>query len=359
MRALSRRWRVLLILVVAFGALAALLARPESERVPRSYYVAPLGADDNPGTAERPFRTLATALARLRPGDTLYVRAGTYREALRDVPVAAGTAAEPVRVLAYPGERPVLEGLLWLRDASFWTIDGLNVTWAADLAGPEDHMVKFSGGVGWTFTNAEVWGARSFAAILVSGGASGWTLSRLFVHDTYPTNQPNQDQLIYVSDARAGVIEFNLLVNSPNGRGVKLGRPRAGDREPDHVVVRYNTIVANAGGNVSVSYDARDNVIERNILVDAGDAANVGAFNLDAGTGTVVRDNVGWGAQALIEAGAALVDGGGNLRLDPALDASYRPTNSELLGPNGAPLYGHLARPPLMPATDDGATPAP
>lgn len=356
---MSRRWRLLLILVVACGALAALLARPESEYVPRTYYVAPLGADANPGTAELPFGTLAVALARLRAGDTLYVRAGTYHEAVRDVPLAAGTPTEPVRVLAYPGERPVLEGLLWLQDASYWTIDGLNVTWAADLAGPADHMVKFSGGVGWTFTNAEVWGARSFAAILVSGGANGWTLSQLFVHDTYPTNQPNQDQLIYVSDARAGTIEFNLLVNSPNGRGVKLGRPQAGDRVPERVTVRYNTIVANAGGNVSVSYDAHDNVIERNILVGAGGAANVGAFKLDAGTGTVVRDNVAWGADASIEPGSALVDGGGNLRLDPRLDASYRPTNPALLGPDGAALYGHLARPPLAPAADAGATPAP
>ncbi len=50
------------------------------------YYVAPDGDDGNPGTAERPFRTIALAVSRLQPGDTLVVRAGAGR--LR--PVIAG-----------------------------------------------------------------------------------------------------------------------------------------------------------------------------------------------------------------------------------------------------------------------------
>jgi hypothetical protein len=190
-----------------------------------------------------------------------------------------------------------------------------------------------------------VWGARSYAAVLVTGGATDWTLSHLFVHDTLTTNAVNQDQLIYLSDARHGTIEFNVLVNSPNGRGVKLGRPAGGDHEPSDVDVRYNTIVGNPGGNVSSSYDAHDNVIERNILVDGGSTANVEGFNLDQGTRTVVRDNIGWGSPALMEPGSSLIDGGGNAMLDPQLDANYRPTNPALLASDGTPLYGHLARP--------------
>ncbi len=49
-------------------------------------YVAPDGDDQNPGTAERPFRTLAFAVNRLQPGDTLVVRA----DAGRTLPVIAG-----------------------------------------------------------------------------------------------------------------------------------------------------------------------------------------------------------------------------------------------------------------------------
>jgi hypothetical protein len=325
--------------------LTVVVRRQAPEQVARVYYVSPDGSDAGPGDQARPFATLAEALPRLHAGDTLYVRAGVYHEALRDPPLHGGTPAQPVHVLAYPGERPVLAGLLWLHGADYWLVDGLNVTWDAQLAGPEDHMVKFSGGHDWTFTNAEVWGARSFAAILVTGNATDWTLSHLFVHDTQPTNADNQDQLIYISDASHGSIEFNVLVNSPNGRGVKLGRPAAGDHAPSDVRVRYNTIVGNPGGNVSSSYDAHDNVIERNILVDGGSIANVESFNLDQDTRTVVRDNIGWGSPALMESGSALVDGGGNAVLNPRLDANYRPTNPALLAADGTPLYGHLARP--------------
>ena len=45
------------------------------------------------------------------------------------------------------------------------------------------------------------------------------------MHDTYASNDTNQDHLIYVSEAFNGVIQNSLLVNSPNGRGVKLARP--------------------------------------------------------------------------------------------------------------------------------------
>ena len=340
-----RRWRLLLILALACGVLLLAVGRPDSDRPPRNFYVAPGGSDSAVGDEARPFATLGTALDRLRAGDVLYVHGGVYHEALRNPTLSPGTLVARVQVLAYPGERPVLAGLLWLHGADYWTVDGLNVTWDPNLAGPDEHMVKLIGGHDWAFTNAEVWGARSYAAILVTGGATNWTLSHLFVHDTQPANAANQDQLIYVSDASDGAIEFNLLVGSPNGRGVKLGRPQAGAQQPSNVHVRYNTIVGNPGGNVSNSYDAHDNVIERNILVNGERRANIGAFKLDAATGTLVRDNVGWGSTTMIEAGSALVDGGGNLSVDPQLDANYRPTNPALLAPDGTPLYGHLAHP--------------
>jgi len=43
-----------------------------------TYYVATTGDDANSGTLAQPFRTLGQGVSVLRPGDTLYVRAGTY-----------------------------------------------------------------------------------------------------------------------------------------------------------------------------------------------------------------------------------------------------------------------------------------
>jgi len=40
-------------------------------------------ADTNPGTAEKPFKTISAGVAKLQPGDTLWVRKGVYREDVR------------------------------------------------------------------------------------------------------------------------------------------------------------------------------------------------------------------------------------------------------------------------------------
>jgi hypothetical protein len=48
-----------------------------------TYHVAqqdPKAADTNPGTAETPFKTIAGAMKAFKPGDTLWIKKGTYRE---------------------------------------------------------------------------------------------------------------------------------------------------------------------------------------------------------------------------------------------------------------------------------------
>jgi hypothetical protein len=47
-----------------------------------TYYVSPLGNDAALGTITAPWRTLTASASRLDPGDTLYIRGGTYNEAV-------------------------------------------------------------------------------------------------------------------------------------------------------------------------------------------------------------------------------------------------------------------------------------
>jgi parallel beta-helix repeat protein len=69
-----------------------------------TYYVAPNGNDANPGTLTHPFGTLNQATRTLEPGDTLYVRAGTYVESLINSIPGGLSWSMPVTVAAYPGE---------------------------------------------------------------------------------------------------------------------------------------------------------------------------------------------------------------------------------------------------------------
>lgn len=65
-------------------------------------------SDDAPGTAERPWKTIAKAAEKAGPGDVVVIRGGVYRE--RVLVKTSGTAQKPIRFEAAPGEQVVLTG---------------------------------------------------------------------------------------------------------------------------------------------------------------------------------------------------------------------------------------------------------
>jgi hypothetical protein len=75
-----------------------------------TYYVATTGSDGNPGTIGQPFATMLKGVSVLGPGDTLYMREGTYDEQSNQIQMPSGTASQPITWVAYSGERVVIEG---------------------------------------------------------------------------------------------------------------------------------------------------------------------------------------------------------------------------------------------------------
>lgn len=73
-----------------------------------SYYVATNGNDSNPGSIDKPLRSIQKAVNMARPGDVIYVRGGTYSESI--VIRNSGTVDKPIVLAAYPGEKPVIDG---------------------------------------------------------------------------------------------------------------------------------------------------------------------------------------------------------------------------------------------------------
>ena len=66
------------------AALLVVLAAP-FQVLAAEYYVAQKAAaadDKNPGTLEKPFKTINAGLPKLKAGDTLHIGAGVYRESL-------------------------------------------------------------------------------------------------------------------------------------------------------------------------------------------------------------------------------------------------------------------------------------
>lgn len=96
-------YRGLLWIVLAFLSGPGL--GPESMSRAATYYVDgndPAASNANPGTEAQPWKTISKATPLVQPGDTVFVKAGTYRETV--ILTQSGTATAPITLAAYPGQ---------------------------------------------------------------------------------------------------------------------------------------------------------------------------------------------------------------------------------------------------------------
>ena len=73
-----------------------------------NYYVALNGNDNNNGSSSSPWRTIQKGFDEAQPGDTVFVREGTYNEQVFSQ--RSGTPNNIITICGYPGEHPVLSG---------------------------------------------------------------------------------------------------------------------------------------------------------------------------------------------------------------------------------------------------------
>ncbi|WP_294750000.1 right-handed parallel beta-helix repeat-containing protein, partial [uncultured Exiguobacterium sp.] len=108
----------------------------EAESTAKSLYVAPNGSDENTGTLKHPFKTIRQATQQATAGTTVYLRKGTYYEALNVR--QSGTKQHPIVFRNFKQERVVLNGenikdrdatlpILQIKDRKYVTIQGLTI----------------------------------------------------------------------------------------------------------------------------------------------------------------------------------------------------------------------------------------
>jgi hypothetical protein len=85
-------------------------AKRELAKGPQRFVDAVRGNDGAAGTEEAPWKSLRHALRQLKPGDTLYLRGGTYYE--KSFLTQSGSEAAPITIGSYPGELAVIDGSL-------------------------------------------------------------------------------------------------------------------------------------------------------------------------------------------------------------------------------------------------------
>lgn len=107
------------------------------------WLVSPTGNDANPGTLAAPFATLGKAVALALPGQTIYVRGGTYFPNATIHITNSGAPGNRINLLAYPGEQPYFNftnqpvntenrGIRFTTAAAHWNVQGLEIGFAGD-----------------------------------------------------------------------------------------------------------------------------------------------------------------------------------------------------------------------------------
>src|SRR6476646_8677352 len=90
-------------------------AQPGIEIAANQFFVSPSGTAAGTGSITSPW-DLKTALSQplaVKPGDTIYLRGGTYNVPAADLGFTSrltGTAASPIKVMSYPGEWAIIDG---------------------------------------------------------------------------------------------------------------------------------------------------------------------------------------------------------------------------------------------------------
>lgn len=263
-------------------------------------FVSPTGNDDWPGTEQRPWRTLSRAFPAMLPGQLLWVRDGTYRERVDRLALHKGTPQRPITVGAYPGEEPLVEGIVWLRGLMYWDIVGLDVTWDDDLPAPPKHMVKLTDGIGWSWRDSEMWGARAGANVLILGTEpdepAEWSFAGNCVHDPDPLPGAQQASNLAVGAAvgrGSGSISRNLVFDSDRrGRNIRIGSGRSG---PDDLTVSWNT-VSGASVALTLNGDTSGTSVEHNLFAAPRSGTVIRAYDVE-GDDNRIQGNIALGSE--------------------------------------------------------------
>jgi len=207
------------------------------------YYVAPNGSDSNPGTLQRPFSSINKGAALLDPGDTLYLRAGTYHQTV--YVGGSGTAGLPITIAGYPGEEAIIDGEHTLPSSS-WSV--LFIAEGNRLV-VRDLTIKRSNWIGLQIKghHSQAINVKSHLhmenGILVNGSASYSIVEGCEVFSNCMSNEQFQRSR---GDWASGL---------------------SAARGPEHVALRNNRVWNNWGEGLS-TYETQYTLIEGNTVYD-------------------------------------------------------------------------------------------
>lgn len=272
-----------------------------------SFYVAPNGNNNNPGTLAAPWRTIGYAANNniVQPGDTVYIRSGTYNEYIQQR--ISGSPGQPITYRNYPNETPIITGSgTWrwhILEHSYIRIEGLTFsnyrkgaiqirTRHASISGIEI--------INCTFRNQELLNGAGDKTIHVSTGETNFLIDHVTIRGNQLTNLNTGDHpaiQIAANSRNVLVIDNTIAGVSSIAIGV-AGRSDSG--QPRNVIVRGNNISGHGSPGkhspgVYLDGAGENIIVEKNVIHDGIQGIKVGIELVASSLTTryvIVRHNV-------------------------------------------------------------------
>ena len=235
-----------------------------------TYYVATDGSNSNPGTESQPFLTLNYAITHLSAGDTLYIKPGTYAEALYDVVPAGTDWNNPVKIVAYDSNnKPVLQPtsaidrVLYFSgtDTKYIEVDGLILDGINLLneSGSGDTLKITLGANHIRIKNSTIKNAYS-QGILITNSSDNNEFINLDVYDNGRKVGGVGLHGFYIQ-TDYNIIE-NCRIHDNRNQGIQL---RGDSQAADYTIIRNNEIYDNGDRGI-VSWGGTGNELYNNII---------------------------------------------------------------------------------------------
>ncbi|MED2942483.1 right-handed parallel beta-helix repeat-containing protein [Bacillus swezeyi] len=340
-----------LYFILSVGILASVMlvlaydkTRANEDEQANCLYVSPDGNDQNEGTKEKPFRTLAHAAKEAVAGTTVMIREGTYHETL-DVK-HSGTDGKPVTFRNYENEKVVMSGesvadaeyetpLIRIHNKQYITISGLTMkdlsvsseeatAMGIYISGSSSHITIKNNHVRNIKTTADEGNAHGIAvygtgsmkdikiegntvekltlgaseAVVLNGNIDGFTIAGNVVRDN---NNIGIDLIGYEGTAdrndfvRNGVVENNTVSHNST-----YGNPAYGDDYSaggiyvdggQSIEIKKNTVYGNDIGIEATSehkgkYAADIQITDNTVYQNAYTGISIGGYDKERG-GTI------------------------------------------------------------------------
>lgn len=201
-------------------------------------FVATNGSDNNPGTIDKPLKTISKAISLVKPGYTIFLRGGKYLFYSQNgnglvIQNKSGMAGNLIKLWAYPGEKPILsfenvtstgsiKGIKFTGD--YWHFKGLSITNVMQTRG-SNYTTNYSNSFQATnsnnniFENLDIYKNQGMGFVL-NGNSNNNLILNCDFHDNYDPYSYKSDGRLYDGGNADGITirtEYKNVKNKVQG----------------------------------------------------------------------------------------------------------------------------------------------